>query len=353
MSASGSEADQSALGQNRHDGFVIRQHISRSDPACSPLVASAIQPTGTPSHSSAPGWIGCGELKVTTANSIGPLESAHSIRTGTARPCNSDGALRGAAAFWLLVALAGQWAFLDYIAAFYGASTLTGSFEVWNRLAALGRSPYVVGDTIGNLTFAAHALAAGVVAFGGALQLIPQVRQRLPVFHRWNGRVFLVTVVALSLSGFYLVWVRRASLSPVSTTLNGLLILTFAFLAWRAVRARRIAVHRRWAMRLYLVSNAQWFLRVGVFSYFAINQAIGNPVSFGDPFLRFWTFGCYLVPLAVLEMYLRARDGSSPIGKGAVAGSLVVLTLIMGVGIFAFGMFSQLIVSGAPLQFPR
>jgi uncharacterized membrane protein len=261
--------------------------------------------------------------------------------------------LRGAVAFWFFVALAGQWAFFYYIATFYGVSTLTGSFEVWNRLAALGRSPYVVGDTIGNLTFAAHALAAGIVAFGGALQLIPRVRERLPVFHRWNGRVFLVTVVGLSLSGFYLVWVRHGSLSPISTTLNGLLILTFAFLALRAARARRIAVHRRWAMRLYLVSNAQWFLRVGVFSYFAINQALGNPVSFRDPFLSLWAWGCYLVPLAVLEMYLRARDGSSPVAKGAVASSLVVLTLIMSVGIFAFGMFSQLIVSGAALQFPR
>ena len=68
--------------------------------------------------------------------------------------------------------------------------------------------------------------------------------------------------------------------------------------------------------------------------------------SFDDPFLRFWTVGCYLAPLAVLELYLRARDSSRPLGKGAVASGLVVLTLLMGVGIFAFGMFSQLIVSG-------
>jgi hypothetical protein len=146
--------------------------------------------------------------------------------------------------------------------------------------------------------------------------------------------------------------VRRTSLDPLSTTFNGVLILMFAFLAFRAVRARRIAVHRRWAMRLYLVSNAQWFLRVGAFSYFAINQMLGNQPSFDDPFLRFWTVGCYLAPLAVLELYLRARDSSSPLGKGAVASGLVVLTLLMGVGIFAFGMFSQLIVSGAPLRLP-
>lgn len=263
--------------------------------------------------------------------------------------------LTRAAGFWLLIALVGQWAFLYYISAFYGVSIFSGAFEMWNRLAAFGRTPYVAGDTAGNFAFAAHALGAGIVALGGALQLIPQIRQRAPRFHRWNGRVFLVTVVALSLSGFYLVLVRRAgqqSISDMSASFNGLLILAFAFLAYKTARVRDIAAHRRWAMRLYLVSNAQWFLRIGLFSYFAVNQALGNAPSFTDPFLQFWTFGCYLVPLALLELYLRARDGRSRLGKGVLACALIVITLIMGVGIVGFGMFSQMIISGAPLQLP-
>jgi uncharacterized membrane protein len=190
------------------------------------------------------------------------------------------------------------------------------------------------------------------VAFGGALQLIPQIRKHAPTFHRWNGRIFLATVVALSLSGFYLVWVRKTSLSPWSTSVNGALILAFAVLAFRTARARNFTVHRRWAMRLYLVSNAQWFLRVGVFSYFAVNQMLGRKVSFSDPFMTFWTVGCYLAPLLVLEFYLRAKDSRRPMAKAAVATGLVALTLIMAVGIFAFGMFSQLIISGGPLKFP-
>jgi len=265
-------------------------------------------------------------------------------------------ALNGSVAFWLLVALAGQWAFFYYIAAFYGVSTFSGEFEVWNRLSALGRSPYVAGDTAGNLAFAAHALGAGIVALGGALQLMPWIRRNAPTFHRWNGRVFLLTVVALSLSGFYLVWIRSASPTTIdgfSTSFNGLLILAFAYLAYRAARAREFTVHRRWAMRLYLVSNAQWFLRVGMFSYFVVSQLLGREAGLDDPFLRFWTFGCYLVPLGVLELYLRAKDRAGPVGHFAVAGGISVLALLMGIGIFGFAMFSQLIVTGAPLTFER
>lgn len=263
--------------------------------------------------------------------------------------------LNGAAGLWWLTAILGQWAFLYYILSFYGASSLSGDFEIWNRLKVMGRTPYVAGDTAGNLAFLAHALAAGIIAFGGALQLVPGIRARFPAFHRWNGRLFLLTVTGLSLSGFYLVWVRGTSpdnLNALSTTFNGILILAFAALALRAAMTRNIAVHRRWAMRLYLVSNAQWFLRVGVFAYFVVNMALGNKVKFSDPFLSFWVFGCYLVPIAVLEVYLRAKDRAGPAGRTVVAIGLIVLTLLMATGALAFSVFSLKIASGAPLDFP-
>lgn len=263
--------------------------------------------------------------------------------------------LQWAVAFWLLMALIGQSAFFYYIAAFYGPALLSGDYEAWAVLSKVGGTAYVKGDTAGNLTFGAHALAAGAVAFGGALQLIPQVRARYPRFHRWNGRLFLLVVLGLSLSGFWLVWVRGSSpnqLSELSTTVNGVLILSFAALAWRTAVARRFAVHRRWALRLYLVSNAQWFLRVGLFAYFIVNMRLGRKVGMGDPFLLFWTFGCYLVPLGVAELYLRARDGAAPGARVTLAGGVVVLTLLMTVGIVGFSMFTLRILSGAPPTLP-
>jgi hypothetical protein len=47
----------------------------------------------------------------------------------------------------------------------------------------------------------------------------------------------------------------------------------------------------------------EWFFRVGVFAWIIVNRgpvAIGE--SFDGPFIRFWGFGCYLLPLAVLEL---------------------------------------------------
>lgn len=262
------------------------------------------------------------------------------IKPGSA----STAALTAAAGFWLASALVGQWAFLSYIVVFYGPSTFTGDFQAWARNGLVSKA-YVAGDLAGNLTFAAHALAAGFIAFGGALQLIPQLRSRFPRFHRWNGRLFLVTAIGLSLSGFYLVWVRGSNpdlVGRMAITANGLLILTCAVLAWRAAVRRDFVVHRRWAMRLYIVSNAQWFTRVGFLLWMTIN---GGPRGI-EAFQAVWQFGCYLLPLAVLELYLRARERGGEPTRFAVAGLVLAMTLLMIVGMAGFSLFSLRIING-------
>jgi outer membrane protein assembly factor BamD (BamD/ComL family)/uncharacterized membrane protein len=248
----------------------------------------------------------------------------------------AETALKAAAGFWLLVAVIGQWVFMFYIAAVYGSPTAMRKFEAWNAVRVRLRG-YVPGDTIGNISFAAHVLLAGVVAFGGAIQLIPQIRKRAIALHRWNGRVFMITSLGMSISGLYMVWVRSARLnmtSGIAVSLNGALIIAFILLAWRAAVRREIASHRRWALRSYLVANGQWFVRVGLFAWVVINR---GPVGIGDnfdgPFILFWAFGCYLAPLAVLELYFRAKDNPSALQRWATAGVLFVLTLAMGAGI--------------------
>ena len=244
-------------------------------------------------------------------------------------------ALKVAVRFWFIVSVIGQWAFLYYIVAFYGLSTFQGNFETWSKNKLLFKG-YVPGDTAGNLTFAAHALFAAVIAFGGALQLIPRIRARAMAFLRWNGRLFLATSLGVSLSGFYMVWVRHATQGPIgaiSVSLNGVLIVIFAILAWRTAIARDIDAHRRWALRTYLVANGQWFIRIGFVAWMILNH------GHDGGFYRFWTFGSYLLPLAVLELYLRTKESASPMGRFAMAGGLIVSTLVMAFGIFGLTAF--------------
>ncbi|HEY6769963.1 MAG TPA: DUF2306 domain-containing protein [Candidatus Sulfotelmatobacter sp.] len=246
--------------------------------------------------------------------------------------------LKTAAAFWLVVAVAGQWIFVFYIASFYGVSVARGNVGVWNKTLANG---WVAGNTVGNATLAAHFFFAALITLSGALQLIPKVRSRFPLFHRWNGRAYVLMAVTMGMSGLYLLFSGRKVVGDVAQHIpfgiNGVLILLCAAMAWRYAVARDFKTHRRWALRLFLVVSGVWFFRVGLMFWLVVNKGpVGfDPSTFTGPFITFLSFAQFLLPLTVLEIYLRARDSAGSLASFATAAGLFVLTGAMGVGIFA------------------
>lgn len=252
----------------------------------------------------------------------------------------ADTALKSSAAFLFLVAVIGQLVFVLYILSFYGGSAVRGDLEAWNKVLPHGIIP---GDDIGNLAIAMHLLLAAIITIGGPLQLLPQIRVRVPTFHRWNGRIYLLTAVAASITGLYMVWFRQGPggiLQHLGISLNAVLIMLCGAMALRHALARNFTVHRRWALRFFLLVSGVWFFRVGLFLWLILNQGPAgfDPKTFQGPFLSFLSFAQYLVPLAVLELYLRTKDRGSAPRRIAMATCLLMLSVAMGVGIFGATM---------------
>ena len=253
----------------------------------------------------------------------------------------ADKALKAAARFWFVVAVVGQLIFVVYIVSFYGRSVVEGDLARWNRVIFHG---YIPGDHMGNFALGVHLFLAAVITVGGALQLIPQLRARVPSFHRWTGRIYMLTAFTTSIVALYLVWIRGGSAGDVSQhvgiSLNAVLIMLCATLALRYAVARNFKTHRRWALRLFLVVSGVWFFRVGLMlSFLLFKGPFGfDPTTFQGPFLTFLIFAQYLVPLAVLELYLRTQDRAGATRRIAMAAGLFVLTLAMGAGILGATM---------------
>jgi hypothetical protein len=247
-------------------------------------------------------------------------------------------ALRAVARFWFAVTVAGQLMFAAYMVLLFGLSAVHGRLGDHSRFINHG---YVAGDSLGNLAAASHILFAIAINLSGALQLVPQIRSRWPAFHRWNGRVFIFGAFIVSLAGLYMTWFRHAvgDLSVhLASTLDVVLIDLFAALALRNALAHDFAAHRRWALRLFMVLSGVWFFRLGMFLWLIVNRGPAgfDPISFTGPFLTIWSFGEYLLPLAVLEVYLRAQDGAGGArGRFATAVLVFLMTLAMLAGLAA------------------
>jgi tetratricopeptide (TPR) repeat protein len=244
--------------------------------------------------------------------------------------------LKAAVRFWVAMVVIGQLIFAFTVASFYGRAAVRGDLQVWNRFMTHG---YIPGDRAGNLAVVIHLVSAVIINLAGAIQLIPQIRDRAPSFHRWNGRLYIVTAFTISIAGLYMMWVRGSSgdLSQhLGTTLMAALIMLCAAMALRYALARDFKTHRRWALRLYLVVSASLFIRAVLFLSLFLNRGpFGfDPNTFTGPFLTLLAFAQYLVPLAVLETYFRAQDRGGAPGRFAMTAGLLVLTVALGAGIF-------------------
>jgi len=272
------------------------------------------------------------------------VSMADSAVRRNASPALSAKALRSSATFWFVTAVCGQFIFALYILGFYGRSVARGDYEAWNEVLTHG---FVAGDTPGNLALAAHLLLAFVITVGGPLQLVPKIRTRAASVHRWVGRAYVVTALTLSIGGLYLVWARSglpgwSMPNAIAISINALLIIVCGIIAWRHALAGRINLHRRWALRLFMVVSGVWFLRVGVMLWVLLFGPAGLGQDLHGPVGIALSFGQYIVPLGVLELYLRVQARPNPFWRHAVAALIVVLTLGMSAGIARATLFMWL-----------
>jgi hypothetical protein len=275
---------------------------------------------------------------VDSTGSHAAVPAAHQALSRPSRsPKAGRHALKAAAMSWFVVAAMGQAIFAAYVIGAYGRAIVLGRFEQWNQVLPRGHG-YIPGDTPGNLALLLHLSLVAVVMIGGVLQLIPAVRRRWPAFHRWTGRVYLASVLIMSVGGLFLKLIRGGVGTPsqeMASRINALLIIGFAAMALHRARARRIDLHRRWALRLFLAASGVWFIRLGWWLWRAVAQGLGyDPGSFEGLF-TVMSFAQFLLPLLVLELYFRAQDRGGPRTRIAMAVTLAGLTLATAAGIVA------------------
>ena len=185
------------------------------------------------------------------------IDSFMPAPNGKSKLPSSHKFLNLSAQIWFAIAFVGQWIFVYYVAAFYIPILRHKGFEgLADTHLPHG---YVSGDLVGNLAIAAHVLLAIIVIGGGTLQLIPWVRNNFPRFHRYLGRTYVSLAMTMSVAGLYLVWTRGViggMMGQLGISLDAVLIITFGVIAVRYAMQKNFRLHRRWALRLFMVVRA-------------------------------------------------------------------------------------------------
>lgn len=249
-------------------------------------------------------------------------------------------AVNMAVKIWFTIAAVGHWIFLAYIVAVFFPPIAEHGLQGLKGMHL--PSGFKEGDPWGNLASVSHVLLAAIVIGGGPLQLIPAIRQRVPGFHRWLGRSYVLAAVISAIVGLYMTWARSPigdNLSRIGISGDGVLIILCAVLALRFAMTGRIPQHRRWALRLFMVASAVWFFRVGLMGWVMLTGGVGiDWETFTGPFLYFLGFAQYLLPLAMLQWYFHCQRSTHRMSQIAFVSVLGLLTVFMMIGIFAATM---------------
>ncbi|MEM0910409.1 MAG: DUF2306 domain-containing protein [Pseudomonadota bacterium] len=258
-------------------------------------------------------------------------------------------ALNISAKTWFVLALVGQLAFAIYIGFRYGLALASGQPE--NMNLSMHITGYVEDDFAGNMMLYFHIAGAAILSTSGILQLVPSLRQRYPIFHRLNGRLFMIMGLAGALTGLYLTWLRGTRLDDLGAmgiSINGVLIIVAIYLAWRYAIERKYAQHQRWAIHSFFLVNAVWTLRLFVMAWYMTTGGAGMTNTMDGPADFAISFGCYLLPMALAELYFWAKRQGRAKRKWAVFCTMTLGCLVTAIGVggaLAFMWFPRIITA--------
>lgn len=265
------------------------------------------------------------------AGPAGPLESARPRRDLSAAVLRWS-AVALVATVWLSATLFGL-----YILAFYAGALAEGEMERWNGVLSGLHDPETPVATAG---IGLHFAAGGLILVLGCIQLMGRVRARFPAFHRWVGRVYVVSALLAGVGGLAFIAQKGTIGGPVMDVgfgLYGVLTVTAAVQTFRHARAGRMGAHRAWALRLFALAIGSWLYRMDYGFWMILADGAGHAPGFQGPFDRVMAFAFYLPNLAVVEAFLRARRRAvSPALRLATAGVLTAATGLVLVGTYYF-----------------
>jgi uncharacterized membrane protein len=151
-----------------------------------------------------------------------------------------------------------------------------------------------------------HVLPAMLFMILGPLQFIKKLRAKHPLFHRWSGRIFLVSAAVIGVTG--LTMASRPTIGGLDEKaaifiFGTFFLVAFAKALWHAMH-REFAQHREWMIRGFGVGLAIAGIRPIMGAFFAaavIQHHTPQPQHFFG--MAFWIG--FLLETIVAEWWIR------------------------------------------------
>jgi len=241
----------------------------------------------------------------------------------------ADRAMRWSATLLVAMSWISAGLFGAYILAFFGGMAVGGTPERWNQSLPRLHEAATPGAT---LAIGAHFVTGGILLLLGPMQLIGGVRRRWPAVHRWIGRLYVGAAALAGLGGLGFILAKGTIGGPAMSLgfgLYGAAMVACAWLAFANARARRVELHRAWAIRLFALAIGSWLYRMEYGFWFLTMGKWAHTQDFRGGFDLVMDVFFYVPNLAIAEMFIRARRGMGGALRWTASGTLLVTSALL------------------------
>jgi hypothetical protein len=236
---------------------------------------------------------------------------------------------------WISAALFGL-----YILAFYAAALVDGNIASWNQSLPRLYESHTPAATAG---IGMHFAAGGIILALGCVQFVEWIRSGYPAVHRWIGRIYVTAAFLAGIGGLTFIAAKGTiggTTMDVGFGIYGVLTAAAAIATYRHARARRLDLHRAWAMRLFALAIGSWLYRMEYGFWFLLADGAGHAKDFSGAFDKLMAFFFYVPNLLVVEALIRApRASLSPATRWAVTAAFGCATAFLVLGTYYFTKF--------------
>jgi uncharacterized membrane protein len=146
-----------------------------------------------------------------------------------------------------------------------------------------------------------HTMGGALAVLIGPLQFLRGIRDNFRRVHVWLGRTYLIAVLFGGLGGLYFAPTSVGeNVGAVGFTVLAILWLYTGWMAYRTIRRKEVAAHRRWMIRNYALTFAAATLRIEL----ALLIIAGLP---GLVAFKTVAWSSWAPNLAIVEAWIRKR----------------------------------------------
>ncbi|MES1044052.1 DUF2306 domain-containing protein [Heyndrickxia oleronia] len=147
-----------------------------------------------------------------------------------------------------------------------------------------------------------HIILAIISLLTGPLGILKRLRVQSIHFHRWNGRVYVVSIILNFIPGVYVSFFATGGwFSTIGFLILNLLWLVTTFLGYLYIKDKKVSLHSRWMIRSFFLSFANMTIYIIVtITHYILHFSYGTSYS-----IAVWA--CWIINLLIAEIIIRKK----------------------------------------------